>query len=764
MDRINLFIEERKKQIRVLGVIAALFAFAVIVLASQTKTNVLHIAGTGIKDEWSAGTDIRISSIKKNMENLEPRDVILGGEWDTTEIFSAVGADSSTWLEIEYKETDSLESVFQKQIGSGYVNIYKNDAKLEEMNLYCAEFEEEHYVLEKAKKASLLEQVLPFVVLVLGLMIEYMVVSMILPCFWKNNKRYTFIPYVLLLAGAISLHVSVEIMNSNLFGLGIGVALENILLYFTAMLIIYIITARVSWAVASVSVVWLIFAMANYFVTFFRGLPISWGDFLTLQTAANVVGEYEFAMPVEFCYGLVVFCLLFAVIIYSNRMSDMIKIKGRTLLCIPVFVFVWFISSSGVYFKTMNLWQPKENIISYGLGVNMVSGILNMRLEAPEDYSEERAEKILSSYEEKESDFKPNIIVIMNESFSDMSVFNDKLDNDLYMSYYNSLQEDTIKGTTVSSALGGQTANAEYEFLTGNSMYYLVGRYPYQQYIYKPTLSLPRLLKERGYQTVAIHPYIGSGYNRPSVYSNFEFDSYVDQDDFSDFELVRNTYISDKDSYEKVIEEYEKIQSTSHPAFIFNVTMQNHSKYNDFYAGTEEVVQIPGMEGQYANVEDYLTLIKKSDQALSVLIDYFKKVEEPTILLLFGDHQPYFDEKFYEAFCVDSEGNKDIEYSKKQYDVPFLIWANYDIEEEENVYTSMNYLSALLFEKTGVPLSAYQNYLLELRESIPVISKSGYYDNEGEWHFNGSAEVDEKIEDYWYLEYYHIFKEVGKDK
>ena len=143
-------------------------------LASQTKTNVLHIAGTGIKDEWSVGTDIRISSIKKNTENLEPRDVILGGEWDITEIFSAVGADSSTWLEIEYKETDSLEIVFQKQIGSGYVNIYKNDAKLEEMNLYCAEFEEEHYVLEKAKKASLLEQVLPFVVLVLGLMIEYM--------------------------------------------------------------------------------------------------------------------------------------------------------------------------------------------------------------------------------------------------------------------------------------------------------------------------------------------------------------------------------------------------------------------------------------------------------------------------------------------------------------------------------------------------------------------------------------------------------------
>lgn len=46
------------------------------------------------------------------------------------------------------------------------------------------------------------------------------------------------------------------------------------------------------------------------------------------------------------------------------------------------------------------------------------------------------------------------------------------------------------------------------------------------------------------------------------------------------------------------------------------------------------------MEGKYPKVDQYLSLIKKSDTALQELIEYYSQVDEPTIICIFGDHQP----------------------------------------------------------------------------------------------------------------------------
>ena len=159
--------------------------------------------------------------------------------------------------------------------------------------------------------------------------------------------------------------------------------------------------------------------------------------------------------------------------------------------------------------------------------------------------------------------------------------------------------------------LGGGTANTEYEFLTGNSMAFLSGNVPYQQFILrKGTYSIAQILKNRGYYTIGIHPYYKKGYFRFKVYPLLGFDEFLDIESFNNPELVRGIYPSDKASYEKVIECYEQNRLSGKPLFIFNVTMQNHSGY-DTSAFGNNVIRIPGYEGEFFKAEEYLTLIKK---------------------------------------------------------------------------------------------------------------------------------------------------------
>ena len=109
--------------------------------------------------------------------------------------------------------------------------------------------------------------------------------------------------------------------------------------------------------------------------------------------------------------------------------------------------------------------------------LNFVAQIRRMKLSEPDDYSVRELNDLYSEYgfDESEDNFKPNIIVVMNESFSDLSVLSPELTNEGYMPYFNSLTEDVIKGYAYVSTIGGGTSNSEYEFLTGNSMAFLAG-------------------------------------------------------------------------------------------------------------------------------------------------------------------------------------------------------------------------------------------------------------------------------------------------
>jgi glucan phosphoethanolaminetransferase (alkaline phosphatase superfamily) len=172
--------------------------------------------------------------------------------------------------------------------------------------------------------------------------------------------------------------------------------------------------------------------------------------------------------------------------------------------------------------------------------------------------------------------------------------------------------------------------------------------------------------------------------------------------------------------------------------------MQNHGGYTEDYDNFSVDITAEGKNN--AALDRYLSLLKRTDQALENLIAYFEGQEEPTILLFFGDHQP--NNAVAKSFSFSDE--------TLRYQVPYLIWANFDIEEGVNVDTSANYLSSHLLQAAGVPLYDYQKFLTGLEQAYPILSAARI-------ETNGDGQ-EELLSDYRKIQYYLLFDRKGEQQ
>lgn len=363
----------------------------------------------------------------------------------------------------------------------------------------------------------------------------------------------------------------------------------------------------------------------------------------------------------------------------------------------------------------------------------------------------------------KDPSVKPNIIAIMCESYADLSCVADFATNQEVTPFYDSISNNVIKGNVYVSTYGGGTANSEFEFLTGNTMAFLpTGSIPYQQYIDAPTGSLAQILDQDGYLTYAVHPYDASGWNRTEVYKNFGFDQFFSQTDFVNPSYMRG-YISDSSSYSKLIDLFNS-KPEGQPIFLFNVTMQNHGGYTKQYPNFTNDITLTDFPGQYPETEQYLSLIHQSDKALESLITYFSTVDEPTVILFFGDHLPSLKNGFYEQLLGKNLSDLSSEEMLKLYQTPFLLWANYDIKEQSIDKVSANYLSTLLLQTAGLELPDYNQKLSELYQSYPVINSMAVISSDGTVYPSvSSAPENDDFDAYSILQYNNLFDKSRRD-
>lgn len=513
---------------------------------------------------------------------------------------------------------------------------------------------------------------------------------------------------------------------------------------------------------------------ANYFVDSFRGYGIVYMDFFAVKTAANVAGDYSYAPDVRFFLGAVsglsgiVLCFLAPG--KKKKIWNLRSAAGSILgIALGAGFFLWINFGYGFWSDVSNLtWDHSIGISKYGYLLYVMANAGEAGVEMPEGYSVERVDGILSRYRDADKrnsvlashagDARsPNLIMIMNESFSDLGVLGQIETDRPYLDFYDSLEKNTIKGYANSSVYGGYTANSEFEFLTGCSKAFLPGN-PYLQYLddYIPSLISNIKEQDRYERGTAMHPYRPSGYNRNRVYPLLHFDEFLNINDCSKKGTVRK-YISDASDYEWIEELYEKKKAGT-SLCLFNVTMQNHSPYDDASYTFREPVKITNHALQF-DAEQFLSLMKLSDDALRGLVGYFQKVEEPTLIVLFGDHQPHLSDYFYHKVMGKVPDELSGEQAMRRYQVPFLIWANYDIREAQIDCISINYLSTLMMETAGLELTDFQRFLLDMYQYIPSVSANGYYDAHGRLHEwkDRDSESGRWLEEYEMIQYNYLF-------
>lgn len=515
-----------------------------------------------------------------------------------------------------------------------------------------------------------------------------------------------------------------------------------------------------------VNVIFAIYALAQYYVTEFRGNPVQFADLANIKSASEINGMYSLFLDSNVIFVLCDLILIIAVTVTTKVRK--IKIRSRIISGAAViagcFVFVYggrFAYDLGIKNRYIRLnFSGAENADTYRcVGYDLMFCFDGMfdRVTKPDGYSTQKAEEILDQYETADTNKKPAIIAIMNESFADFEHIAQFKTNKDYLPNYHKLQEESISGYVSVSAYGGYSCNSEYEFLTGNTLGFLPsGSAVFTQYLNDKQNGLVSWLNELGYTTQAISPCSEGLWDIGNAYEQLQFKSKLFNcgDYISNCEYI-NDNMSDSSLFHYIEAQYESNKAV--PYFVWTATMQNHGPYDDISTVPAEITF-----EDYNNPEalQYLNSIYQSDKALGELIDYFRDKDEEVIIVMFGDHYPHilsFTEYLYgkDVALLSTE-----DYSRLRQ-TPFLIWSNKGVEAEKIDDISLNYLSNKVMEAAGLQKSRYQQELDKIRCDIPIISSYGYKTADGEWYsINDVAEkYEDTLNEYETVQYYRMFDE-----
>jgi phosphoglycerol transferase MdoB-like AlkP superfamily enzyme len=473
-----------------------------------------------------------------------------------------------------------------------------------------------------------------------------------------------------------------------------------------------------------------------------------------------------------------------AVIIYLVKFLP--KAKSPLWMRGILLVFTSYMVYSFVFFPTTFLkdyvknskvsvvqWNQIENYQLNGFIFAFISNLQNDAYPEPDGYSKKKVLATAEKYKNVETTQaatndlpkQPNIIYVMSEAFWDPLLLPNVEYSEDPMKNVRQLMDEYSSGGLLSPAFGGATANVEFEALTGFSNYFLrVGSVPFQDLVdrkkFIPTIVSD--LEEQGYNSLAIHPYNKVFYKRTKVYETFGFDQFIDMSTMKHKEMS-GPYISDESLSKDLI---DTIKEQKEPLFIHAVSVANHFPYvPNRYEKTTIGVNGLTKESNEA-LEVFAHGINKADEAFKLLVDELEQLDEPTIVVFWGDHLPILGQDlaiYKEATFANTEDKN--EYERVYAETPLLIYANYPIEKQALQTVSPNYLAPIVYGLAGLEKPPFYRMLDMVREELPGLKITVQIDGNQEYVTgNLSKKQQELLNDYKLLEYdLLVGKQYSKD-
>ncbi|WP_166484725.1 LTA synthase family protein [Clostridium cuniculi] len=549
----------------------------------------------------------------------------------------------------------------------------------------------------------------------------------------KKLFEYLIYPISILILVSLLLAFVVDSISRGSISESINfISNKGITFLFNALIIlltlsITLLTKRKMFCYSIISAIWIIAATANNIVLNLRGTPLTGSDLKLIKSGLKLINNYMSKEEILAILALLFFILILLVFIFIFAPKTKFKINYFLSIGLIFLIFIVYKGCNSLALSSSiisnNFWDLdavyKENGFTYCFSTTL----LNNGVSQPENYSQDSIESIVYSLEDSKttsnalssdiaysSDEKlPNIIMVQLESFFDPLLI-DGIEFDVDpIANFRKLKENYSSGTFSVSSIGGGTANTEFEVLTGlNLDFFAPGEYPYNTTVNtKTSESINYALKESNYSTHAIHNHEGNFYNRNTVYSNLGFDTFTSSEYMLINERTPLGWAKDSFLIEPIL---DLLTSTENQDFIYTISVQGHGSYPNDEIEDEKNVNITNIKDDtFANsIEYYANQIYEMDLFIEDLINAVNSLNEATVIVFFGDHQPNLN------LSIDDLLNKNL------YETEYVIWDNIGLAKNDLDLEAYQLTSKVLYDlgmDNGIVTKLHQDYLLGGKDS-----------------------------------------------
>ena len=246
-------------------------------------------------------------------------------------------------------------------------------------------------------------------------------------------------------------------------------------------------------------------------------------------------------------------------------------------------------------------------------------------------------------------------------------------------------------------------------------------------------LEVVHELKNNGYYTKVV------AYTGPRLFNCSKFYKYAgfDTTEYNyevkelkkklDDSIKKGPNVSDEHIIDEIIKEFNN-KEKGKKEFYMVLTMQTHSPYDiDKYDKYDISVKYSKFSKGLSNsLLSYAQGIYDADMQLARLYDYIKSLDEPTIIVFYGDHLPHITDNYGNSLLDKSKyfnTNNEIVDTFRKYNTESLILANFDITEDTYKYLSPDLLSTYILNNMDIKLSDYYKWLYSNLDTIPSLNR-----------------------------------------
>ena len=456
--------------------------------------------------------------------------------------------------------------------------------------------------------------------------------------------------------------------------------LANYAIIFITLLPALFIRRRIAF-LSLLSALWLTLGVTQFVLASFRVTPLTAVDFTILPNVITIIDVYLKPYQLVLIIALILIAIA-AIILMFIKMPKKERFWKKGLISLGVSVVVTIlIFVTG--FQTNMLSDKFPNLLNayheYGFAYCFSLTIFDKGIDKPENYSQDTINTILGEIEANGSEDKeeetPNIIIIQLESFFNINRVKDLTFSEPALPNFTALMREYESGALSVPVIGAGTVNTEFEVLTGMSTaHFGPGEYPFRSVLRDQTCeTIAYTLSQSGYTTHAMHNHQATFYSRHIVYQNLGFSSFTPLEYMISPEYTELSWAKDAVLIPEI---FSTMEATPTQDFVFAVSVQGHGKYptdyqidpNDIHLTSQS--EDPERDSQ---INYYLKQIQEMDAFIGNLTEKVMTLDEPTLLVLYGDHLPSL------GFTDDMLSTGDI------YTTEYVILSNYDMQVKEPI-------------------------------------------------------------------------------